>query len=719
MLNELHSLSDALGSMSIPTKEWHREYKQIPKVTAKAPCIRIWIGESGSIYGFDSIDAKLSTAIRKYGNNQNSFPAFNIAPLYRITNKQIIKEIEQITKNRTLLDFDKIKSWCTEDNWRTSIVRKVNNCICKSALELQEHIEQWAPSQENSITALINSLRAYSDDGGVVFREKLEACVFSKLQAKECVETALLILFHKGNPDAKDSEKDSGSLSVILDYAGWQKYKYPVASEDTTEWINDVLLQSEIIQEENQGDERRDAFGMLLGNINEPMPVVKLPSFDVTLRAMFREQRCQERYGTFDDDSFPIAKQSRANVKRALEYISTSDKEDITWKRVDSKEIVFAYPSKLEAIPLKLASLLGPSSGNNREHSKVRFEKCAKDFIKTFRGLEPQSKPDSIRIFSIRKMDKARSKVVFTRNLSPEWYVDRTETWQVSCKNVPNIHLIEQYTPFPLEVADIINAVWKPNGELATQGKTAIKRMQYYQGMELLIDNENESAIRHYLNILLNNCQGLFVFYGNQSARTERTKDAQKYFLNAQKSITGLWSLFGLLLYKSGCKKEDYMENDAYLIGQLLKVSDELHSMYCRVKRKGEIPPQLAGNSVFVSASETPVKALAMLSQRMNPYIAWAKQYRTKGIKYDSNDVELKENKGKSSGLAAHYLGLYENIAAKLEAMIMPNQRFDDFEKAQVFLGYLAAFPVRENPNDDETHIVTENEEVEEEYENE
>jgi len=478
MLNELHSLSDALSSMSIPTKEWYREYKPIPKVTAKAPCIRIWIGENGSIYGFDSIDAELSTAIRKYGNNQNSFPAFNIAPLYRITNKQIIKELEQTTKDHTLLDFDKIKSWCTEDNWRMSIVRKVNNCIIKSALELQEHIEQWAPSQENSITALINSLRAYSDDGGIVFREKLEACVFSKLQAKECVETALFILFHKGNPDARDPEKDSGSLSVILDYIGWQKYKYPVASEDTTEWINNVLLQSETIEEEIQKDERRDAFGMPLGNINEPMPGVKLPGFDVILRAMFREQRCQERYGTFDDDSFPIAKQSRAKVKRALEYISTSDKEDITWKRVDSKETVFAYPSKLGAIPLKLASLLGPSSCNNREHSKVRFEKCAKDFIKTFRGLEPQSKPDNIRIFSIRKMDKARSKVVFTRNLSPEWYIDRAETWQAGCKNVPSINFIEPYTPFPLEVADIINAVWKPNGELATQGKTAVKRMQ-------------------------------------------------------------------------------------------------------------------------------------------------------------------------------------------------------------------------------------------------
>ena len=712
MLNELHCLSDALRDMSIPTPEWHREYKLIPKATAKAPCVRIWIDEDGTICGFDSIDAKLSAAIRKYGNNQCSFPAFNIVPLYRITDTQIIKELEQTAKDHTLIDLDKIKSWCTEDNWRASIVRKVTNCVTKSALELQEHIEMGAPSQENSINSLIRNLQAYADDGGKFFQEKLTACVFSKLREKESIETAFTLLFHKGKPDAKEPEKDCGSLSVVLDYAGWQKFQYPVASETTTEWINAVLLQSEIlVAKENISKEaRKDAYGRPLGNISEPMPGVKLPGFDVTLRAMFREQRCQERYGFFDDDSFPIAKQSRAEAKQALEYIAASDKENVTWKRVDSKEIAFAYPSKLNAIPLKFASLLGPSAGNNGEHSKVRFEKCTEDFFMTFHGLDPKSKPDHIRVFSIRKMDKARAKVVFTRNLSPEWYIACAETWQTGCKNVPGIMLLEPNTPFPLEVADIVNAVWKQNGELATQGKTVVKRMQYYQGVELLVDDESERAISYCLHILLNNSQGVFLFYGNQSPRTVRTKDALKILPYVQRAIANLWPLFGLLLYKSGRKKEDYMENKAYLVGQLLKVSDELHSMYCRVQRKGDVPPQLAGNSVFVAASETPVKALAVLGQRMNPYISWAKQYRTLCIKYDPNDEKLKEYKGQSSGLAAHYLCLYESIAAKLKNLLTPTLRFDDFEKAQVFLGYLAALPERENPNNNEAPIVPENE---------
>ena len=37
------------------------------------------------------------------------------------------------------------------------------------------------------------------------------------------------------------------------------------------------------------------------------------------------------------------------------------------------------------------------------------------------------------------------------------------------------------------------------------------------------------------------------------------------------------------------------MEELAYLLGELLHVSDELHTLYCKIKRNGDIPPQLVG----------------------------------------------------------------------------------------------------------------------------
>ena len=129
------------------------------------------------------------------------------------------------------------------------------------------------------------------------------------------------------------------------------------------------------------------------------------------------------------------------------------------------------------------------------------------------------------------------------------------------------------------------------------------------------------------------------------------------------------------------------MENTAYLVGQLLKISDELHTLYCNAVRNEDVPPQLAGSALFVSACEAPNQAISQLSLRMNPYITWAKQYRFKNI----------EEKNKESWKAGWYLSLYEDVANKLNLSMTNTIRFSDFDKAKLFIGYLASFPKRES----------------------
>lgn len=144
------------------------------------------------------------------------------------------------------------------------------------------------------------------------------------------------------------------------------------------------------------------------------------------------------------------------------------------------------------------------------------------------------------------------------------------------------------------------------------------------------------------------------------------------------------------------------MENMPYQIGQLLKVADELHTLYCKVVRDGNVPPQLAGNSLFVAATETPVRALTQLSPRLSPYLAWAKQYRTKGI----------HEKDKESWRAAWCINLFESIATKLcpyiNSSVESTLRFNDLEKAQLFIGYLAEFPRREKNEKDTQSSISE-----------
>lgn len=697
MLNELYGLSNTLNSMEVGTKKWHQEYAGLPKASKNAPCIRIWLTGKGTIHDIEELDPELVLDLRKFGNYQASFPAFNIAPLYRLIDKQQISDLEHIKNDNSLLDIKKIRSWCVENNWRNSLTRKVYNCLHKTSRRLLEIIEKHDSGAYSVIGELICLADNYLDDSDCSFRSVLENHIFEKLQKGEDTNTALTMLFHKGNPKSKDPEKDSGTLSVILDLCEWEKFGYPVANKYTTDWINDILLKSDQLKYSSvSSGVELDAFGTPFSNVGKTMPKVKLKGLnDVTLRSMFSGQPCQDRYGKFDEESYPIGKPNRELAKESLEWISQTNKEGSTWQQADMNEIVFVYPSKIPPVPLKFASLFGVRKGEGGDKTAARFEHIAQEFIKTLKGISPKDRPDNIQIFSIRKMDKARSKIVFTRNYSPDWFVHAAEEWQAGCQNIPNMESSERTIPFPLQVASIVNNVWKQNGELANQGKTAVKRMQYYQEMELLLDPNQESFIRYYLNILLSHSSGLVKYIGGrQHSRLNYPVNKDKSDKN-EKEMALLLPVLGLFLYKYGHKKEDYVENTAYLVGQILKISDELHALYCNSVRGGDIPPQLAGNSVFLTASETPVQALAQLSTRMNPYISWAKQYRTKNV----------TDKGKESWRAGWYLNLYEDDANKLRYELTDSTRFDDFSKAQVFIGYLAAFPKKAKSVTDDAYV--------------
>ena len=265
------------------------------------------------------------------------------------------------------------------------------------------------------------------------------------------------------------------------------------------------------------------------------------------------------------------------------------------------------------------------------------------------------------------------------------------DEWQKGCDNIPKLNPIEPVTPFPLEVATIVNKVWRQDG----YSKENASVMRYYNGIDLLLNKLNQSTLLYYLSRLINNSSGLVQYTGglaqytgNAPTRKKQKRKQKPIIVSKQESAIGeLIPTLGLLLYKCGYKKEDYMKNAAYLIGQLLKISDVLHKLYCEIKRGGEIPPRLAGNGLFVSAAEMPVQTLAQLGVRMNPYISWAQQYSGQ-TKEKSDDAawRLKMH-------AAWHLKMYKEISSALRDVFPESISFSDYDKAQLFIGYLAALP--------------------------
>jgi hypothetical protein len=86
----------------------------------------------------------------------------------------------------------------------------------------------------------------------------------------------------------------------------------------------------------------------------------------------------------------------------------------------------------------------------------------------------------------------------------------------------------------------------------------------------------------------------------------------------------------------------------------------------------------------------------------MNPYITWSKVYQTRNISED----------GKESWRARWLLSMYEVIATKLYAEWQPEMRFNDEEKAQLFIGYLSKFPKKVESKNPSIESVNQSEEV-------
>lgn len=672
MINELYELSCAMQRANVSGRAQHRSYLPLPNVTAKAPCIEILLSD-GEVVGLRSLSGETASLLRKYGNNQGSYPAMNLAPLYRVTDEDTVHQLSDILAGKTTqVDLKQVKSWCHSNNWCPKFLEKYKNCLCKKPMELQKKLCAFP---EDPIHKLFRQTEPFQDPNKL--RQGMERQAMCMLEQKRDMVTALQVLFYSGKGEKEGSE-DFGTLSVIFDSQELVEEGYPTTGSFFTEQLNDALIRADA-EDRNTGISNSvDAFGRSFSPLEEPMPTVKLAGgFTASLRTMFKGQPCQTRYGRIENATYPISPQLRTQLQSALGWISEEGKRDKTWTSLNKNEILFAYPERAPDLSEGLAAAL---NGNGRS-GQSGFEEASRSFLKCLKKTkEPGTDPhaDFIRIFVLRKLDNARTKVVYSYNTTPHEMERRSEDWTLGCRNLPPLRLGSCPTPFPIDTSAILNRSWKRNGTLTTD---KCKPFCSYHGLELFFD-DGELA-RQDLSVLVRNLEPAAMALGAYSANIPMDAVRKEIHKFRQSFL-----LLGLLLYRLGSGKEQYMQAYPYLYGQLLKVSDELHILYCRIVRKqGQIPTQLVGGSMYNSAAELPRQTLAQLGQRMSPYIVWAKAYQYQNVKVPDQE----------SWRARWYLHLYETMAAQLAACPEPMTRFTDGERAQLFLGYLANFPKKED----------------------
>lgn len=676
MINELFQLSQAMARANISVQNWHRKYKPIPNISDSAPCLRV-ILSGGNVTQISTVGTDMGTHLRKYGSNQGTFPCCNLAPLYRVTDEIIKKKLTDLQQgNLEMLDLEEVHSWCNASNWGEKFQKKY--AISMKAVPKEMHDLLQGSPDAMEILQLIRESRPFTEPK--ILHDALENVAFHMLDQKTEVSLALHLLFHTGKPE-KSSQDDTGTLSVVFDCETLIDAGIPVVSVKFTRQLNEALLavDGEAMMDASS---ESDAFGMPFTPLEEPMPTVKLAGgFEVTLRTMFGANRCQMRYGGIENASYPISPQMRQKLQGALGWLGNAEHHYKTWINTDKDEILFVYPHTLPGIHADFVRLFKRVPSN-----KTTFEKEAAALLSTLRGLQSDKAKihaDRLQVFILRKIDKARTKVLYTRITDPIELKARSDVWSRGCMNLPMLPFGQPETLFPMDMADVLNCVWKQDGTLVTN---KLKPVPYYRGMELLME-PNRPVIQD-MSILTKKLVSLAPYLG-------RLQIADRgHVQQIWQRVKDMLALCGVLLDRLHIRKERYMEDFPYEYGQLLKVSDELHILYCQVVRKGDVPLQLAGSSMVQVATEFPVRTIGQLGQRMLPYVTWAKSYRYH--KPIAQKAAGKISTMSRPARAGWLLDLYEGIVEKLCSTWDPSVRFGDVQKAQLFLGYLAALPKKD-----------------------
>ncbi len=695
MLNELHELAQSLKAVDVVMASWHMHFKTCPKGSAT---FFLLLDSLGQVVDLEPVtDRERLALIRKWEVAAGtSFPAFNVLPLYEPTGKNPKKIAERAVELRKAITS---KSPPTSDEIKHSLDSLIGTSTSLWVKKEQARITKCLTTLANEVGRALGEpsedFRAISElivRAGKLTAESLQAQLASALADKIIGQPNLAanwfdaLFFHSG--------KDPKRWSLIAELADRSAFPYPANHERVQVWMNSRFQAVYEPFEQTTSDsqnEQADAFAKRAIRLDESFPSVRLPRLgDVKLRAMSSESPCQRRYGFADSQSCRVGQVSRQDMKNALEWIGHPDRREKTWCDVSSLSgvngVLFAYPSQKPEVAPELAGLIvGLEADSDPDGAK--FEQCARRVTASLTELvrkQPHDSPTTeVRVFVLTKPDGFRTKVLSSGRYSVERLLTSANEWMACGRNVPSLLIrqfgankgdkpiwSEPFIPYPAEVVSCLNTAWERAGTHAEQ----VPGFGIGDGLGLLLEDGIvlKAIATRAIRTLITNSLSLVLALG-QAHRQGLVHDAKSARKLIQQQAKFLPSIFGLLLAKLGRLKGDYMKGPPFLVGRLLSLADQLHLQYCQGVRKGQVPPQLVGNALMSAALEQPTKAVAMLSQRILPYQAWARTVQ------GGDDVRL----------AKYFLGELGRVSAELKDIELPHS-CGDAEKAEMLLGYLA-----------------------------
>ena len=610
---------------------------------------RIWLTLDGHIHDIEALSEELAAQLRKYEpDNGRSLPGFNVRPLYRLvkTEDEIKKsgkgqagERFKVEWTKGFLNRDPTEQ-ASDDFWG-----KTREGLMLSCGRVRDELEKFSTNMLIEGETLKKFFKAVAQIDVEQFQKEYAEKLRQKI-TDGIFPHSLMCYFvdeEKKKKEDSDSRTQVPKFSIFLDVLNYTDY--PVAHEKTIGRLNDILCNNSSDSSVTVASIQKaacDAYGLDADTLSEKFPEVTLPILGgVKLRSQVKEVPAQARYDFCEAQTFHVGSESRKRTKRALEWLSNPERNGHTFGVAGDKELLFAYPRILPEDKIPLAKFFGAQKEDSYQ-KEDKFERLAKSVIAQLRGQGNSPSDAQLEIFSLRKMDKARTKVVYYRNTTVESLEKASVLWHEGCQNIPTLDIrdwsedknketgksypvkVESLTVFPVKLYRHLNAIWKNDGTRADTNKSKSRIFKPTDGLRLLLDQQNEGLVAHMMTRLMQHAQGYFLTLCRSVGKHEIALVSEKEIFPG---------ILGLLLCKSGKNKEDYMKESAFLLGRCLRVADEIHRLYCEVVRKKNLPPELCGSSLLVSMMESPVTSLGQLAMRSAPYIKWARGGSEKGDK--------------------------------------------------------------------------------------
>lgn len=638
MLNELYRAACAIEKAGIKTgQEWHKHMQPFPK----AKTIRIWLLKDGGIGNrIDVIDDATARTLRKFMPTKFfSVPAMNVNYLVGYAGDDLDTEIGKVIKGLRLL--------------------------AKQAGELKAFLGLEKGTSWYELLDRVSLIDA------TVFRERFEQVL---------TQNTAGLSFAPNKP-----------VHVIFDLADYEDFgRYPIAHPESVRMLNDLLLSIENQSESDKSDfdpEAMDVFGFPQFGCDELITDVTVPLLgQLSVFSLNKDIPAQTRYNRSSVETCKLGNTSRKLIRTALEWLTRSENEGLTWGRLDGKSLALAFALDLPQRKIPFAKLFGSHFDTDGIDAELTFENQAESVVSLLKG-DGSIPKSNVALIILRKMDSKRVKVICDQVVSVEALEKRSKEWSEGFVNIPDVsvrewplvrkeyrtkegnrpQIVKPKSILPLRLHRILNEMYKQSGESVV----SVARYSVADDADIFLGVDSVGLASGMIGQYMRCSRGYFL----KLCRELCIKDKGLPTVMQMKRPGEHLGTLGLLLKKSNINKESYMKGIPFQLGRFLRVADELHSLYCEIVRKNDVPNELCGSSLLLAMMENPESALQQLAMRSNPYVKWSQTYH-----------------GENAGLVHYWRRHWSEVADLLTEGELP-KHLAAAEQAQMFLGFLASFP--------------------------